>query len=96
MKITPNDAVCSLCYKKGCNFFTENKGSIIYGKNAETKQQVRHMRQARLRAAELQRQNPLVSLYLFFLTGAGAVNVFSVFPFSFHKKEHILTALKIN
>lgn len=82
--------------KRVATFSRKKKCLIVYGKNAETKQQVRHARQARLRAAELQRRNLLVSLYLFFLTGAGAVNVFSVFPFSFHKKEHILTALKIN
>ena len=50
------------------------------------KQQISHARQARLCATVLQRQKPLVSLYLFFLMGAEAVNVFSVFPFFISKK----------
>ena len=41
-------------------------------------------------AAVLQRQKPLVSLYLFFLTGQEAVNVFSVFSFSFHNQIIII------
>ena len=56
------------------------------------KQQIRHVRQARFRAAMLQS----FYLFLFFLTGAEAVNEFSVVPFSFHKKEHILTSSNIN
>ena len=75
--------------KRVATFSRKKKCLIVYGKNAETKQQVRHMRQARLRAAELQRQNPLVSLYLFFLTGAGAVFMYFLSFLSHSTKRNI-------
>ena len=83
--------------RKGCNFFPEkNWYSIIYGKNAETTK----LGTRDKRDFVLQSGNMLVPLRFcfcfFFLTGEETVNVFSVFPFLFHKMEHILTSLNIN
>ena len=88
---------CTLYDKEGLQLFPEkNWYSIIYGKNAETTKLGTRDKQDFM----LQSRNPLVPLcfclFVFFLTGVETVNVFSAFPFLFHKMEHILTSLNIN
>ena len=85
--------------RKGCNFFPEkNWYSIIYGKNAETtKLGTRDKRDFVPPCCKAETRLFLfVFVFVFFLTGVETVNVFSVFPFLFHKMEHILTSLNIN
>ena len=87
-----NVAVCSLCYKKGLKLFHGKKSLQLF--MARMRKQIRHARQARLCATMLQGETCQFLFICFFCsTGATAFIVFSVFPLSFHKKEHILTSL---
>ena len=89
---------CTLYDKEGLQRFPEkNWYSIIYGKNAETtKLGTRDKRDFVPPCCKAETRLFLFVFVFVFLTGVETVNVFSVFPFLFHKMEHILTSLNIN